>query len=146
MPSSSSETSSSSSSSSAPSAEPDEIPTGPILAFIGVVFIGMPLMPTSKGGGTFARIVNVVYNRFGAAGLLGIPFGTLTMEKSTYDTYCAYHGHSIYESEATNPHGGFPSGGAMLPSLSLLKTRAPEERATFRSEILDRVWCALRGH
>lgn len=119
---------------------------GPIYAFIGVVFIAMPLMPQSKGGGTFAKIVGQVYKRFGAAGLLGIPFGTLTMEKSMYDTYCAYHGHNIYEAKESNPNGGFPSGGASLPSLSLIETRMPEQRTTFRNPLLDRAWCMLRGH
>ena len=131
---------------SSETAEQDEIPKWPIYAFIGVVFIGAPLMPQTKGGGMFARVVDVVYKRVGAAGLLGIPFATLTMEKSTYDTYCAYHGHSIYEAKENNPNGGFPSGGAALPSFSLLKTRAETERATFRSAALDRAWCLFRGH
>ena len=130
---------------SSSSATQEEVPKWPIYAFIGVVFIGMPLMPTSKGGGLFAKIVSSVYKRVGATGLLAIPFGTLTMEKATYDTYCAYHGQSIYDAKSSNPHGGFPSGGAGLPSFSLLKTRAADERATFRSEPLDRAWCALRG-
>ena len=106
-------------------------------------------MPQKKGGGLFAKIVGVVYSRFGAAGLLGIPFGSLTMEKSLYDTYCAYHGHSIYEAaDASKPkHGGFPSGGSALPSFSLLKTRnvAADERATFRMPMLDSAWCAVCG-
>ena len=105
-------------------------------------------MPTSKGGGLFAKVVGAVYNRFGAAGLLGIPFGSLTIEKSTYDTYCAYHGHDIYaQHNGEAKHGGFPSGGAALPSLSVLKTRTdPEARITWRNELFDRAWCALRGH
>ena len=121
-----------------------------IYAFIGAVFIAGPLLPTSKGGGVFAAIVSRAYNRFGAAGLLGIPFGSLMLEKSLYDTYCAYHGESIYDESpdeftGTGKHGGFPSGGASLPSFSLLKTRAPTERAAFRSELLDRCWASLAG-
>ena len=150
MPSSSSGTTPAStlpSSSSANEQDPLDLNRyGPIYAFIGVVFFAMPLMPQSKGGWTFARIVGMTYERFGAAGLLGIPFGTLTMEKSTYDTYCAYHGQSIYESKETNPNGGFPSGGASLPSLSVLKTRAEGDRASFRNPLLDRAWCLLRGY
>jgi len=132
----------------APSDE-DEIPKWPIYAFIGVVFIGAPLMPQSKGGGLFGKIVGIVYNRVGAAGLLGIPFVSLTMEKSLYDTYCAYHGKSIYEAEdaSTPKHGGFPSGGSALPSLSLIVTRpADEDRAIFRNSLLDSVWRIVRGH
>ena len=133
--------------SSSDTAEQDEIPKWPIYAFIGVVFIGAPLMPQAKGGGLFGRIVGTVYKRFGAAGLLGIPFGSLTMEKSLYDTYCAYHGQSIYENnDGTPKHGGFPSGGAALPSFSLLKTRPADARPTFRSPLLDSAWCAIRGY
>ena len=129
------------------SAEPEEVPKWPIYAFIGVVFIGAPLMPQAKGGGLFGKVVGAVYNRVGAAGLLAIPFGSLTIEKSTYDTYCAYHGQSIYEQhDGKAKHGGFPSGGAALPSFSLLKTRQPTERPTFRNEMLDKAWCALCGY
>ena len=124
----------------------DEIPKLPIYAFIGLVFIGAPLMPVQKGGGLFGKIVHSIYLRVGAGGLLALPFGTLTMEKSLYDTYCAYHGQSIYEEGNLNKHGGFPSGGAALPSFSVLKTRAPEDRASFRLEAIDRAWCILRGH
>ena len=131
---------------SEPAADEDEIPKWPIYAFIGVVFIGAPLMPQAKGGGLFGKVVDHVYRRVGATGLLMIPFGTLAMEKSTYDTYCAYHGQSIYESKESNPHGGFPSGGAALPSFSLLKTRGENERASFRIPLLDRAWCLITGH
>ena len=126
----------------------DEVPKWPIYAFIGVVFIGAPLMPVSKGGGALGKIVEHVYKRFGGLGLLAIPFGSLTAEKSLYDTYCAYHGQSIYENHTGAQHGGFPSGGSALPSLSLLKTRAVarDERAIFRNPILDATWCKLRGY
>lgn len=126
--------------------EENEIPKWPIYAFIGVVFIGAPLMPQAKGGGLFGKIVDQVYRRVGATGLLLIPFGSLAVEKSTYDTYCAYHGHSIYEQKENNPHGSFPSGGAGLPSFSLLKTRPENERPTFRNALLDQAWCMLRGY
>lgn len=129
----------------------EEVPKWPIYAFIGVVFIGAPLMPTSKGGGVFAKIVGTVYNRVGVAGLLAIPFGSLAIEKSTYDTYCAYWGNDIYaKQKATGSvdgqHGGFPSGGAALPSLSLIKTRVLTDRTIFRNELLDKAWCAVRGY
>ena len=127
------------------SSEDDEIPKLGIYAFIGVVFIAMPLMPQKKNGG-FAKVVEALYNRLGAKGLLALPFGTLTVEKATYDSYCAYYGQSIYEqSDGTPKHGGFPSGGASLPSFSLIETRSPEERMVFRSALLDRAWCMLRN-
>ena len=131
-----------------PAASEDEAPPKwPIFAFIGVVFIGAPLMPTTKGGGVFGKIIDRVYRRVGAAGLLAIPFVSLTLEKSLYDTYCSYHGQDIYaEHDGTPKHGGFPSGGASLPSLSLVQTRTEEERVTFRIPLLDKAWCALRGY
>ena len=134
-----------------PTTEEEEVPKWPIYAFIGVVFIGMPLMPTSRSGGLFAKIVGAVYNRVGATGLLAIPFVSLTAEKSTYDTYCAYWGNDIYAASKSSgdapKHGGFPSGGAALPSLSLIKTRTDleKDRATFRNELLDKAWCLARG-
>ena len=129
--------------------EEKEIPKFGIYAFIGVVFIAMPLMPTKKDGG-LARLIGVLYNRLGAKGLLALPFASLTVEKSTYDTYCAYWGDSIYADPNADAlagkHGGFPSGGAALPSFSLIETRQEEERMRFRSTMLDRAWCAFRGH
>ena len=119
-----------------------------IYAFIGAVFIVGPLMPHKKDS-IFARIVGQTYKRVGAAGLLAIPLVSLTLEKALYDTYCAYHGASIYEEstefDGKGKHGGFPSGGASLPSFSLLRTRDSNERVTFRSELLDRCWTAARG-
>ena len=129
-----------------PSSDENEIPKMGIYAFIGVVFIAMPLMPTKKHGG-FAKVIDVLYKRLGATGLLALPFGTLTAEKSIYDSYCAYWGHSIYADPDTTPkHGGFPSGGAALPSFSVIETRQRDERMTFRSAWLDRAWCALRAN
>ena len=123
----------------------NEIPKLGIYAFIGVVFIAMPLMPTNKHG-SFAKVIEVLYRRLGASGLLALPFGTLTAEKATYDSYCAYWGPSIYDDPDTTPkHGGFPSGGAALPSFSLIETRQREDRMKFRGPWLDSMWCMVRA-
>ena len=58
-------------------------------------------MPQAKGGGCLEGL-SAVY-KASRGGLLGIPFGSLTMEKSLYDTYCAYHGQSIYENNDGTP-------------------------------------------
>ena len=65
-------------------------------------------------------LVSTIYKRVGPIGLLGIPFCTLAMEKTAYDTYTAYHGRSIYADAAkrNEPPPQFPSGGAQLPSFS----------------------------
>ncbi|CAJ1961253.1 unnamed protein product [Cylindrotheca closterium] len=71
----------------------------------------------SKGG--TARIVErVVRSPVGVYGLLGLPFVSLAMEKSIYDTVQSYQG--INPNIRPADRGGFPSGGAALPSLSLI--------------------------
>ena len=120
-----------------------------IYAWVFGVFILAPLMPQKKGGGLFVKIVSAAYNRVGAAGILAIPFASLTLEKTLYDSWCAYNGQSIYEEaevfDGKGKHGGFPSGGASLPSFSLLQTRGDNERASFRSEWLQSCWSAVAG-
>ena len=78
------------------------------------------------------RLIDVIYQRIGAAGLVGLPAVTLTMEKTCYDTYCAFHGHSIYDDKNPTPNGGFPSGGAQLPSFSLIATRRDGDPVALR--------------
>lgn len=91
-------------------------------------------------------MINVIYKRVGPAGLVFIPWVTLTLEKAGYDTWCAYHGSSIYDQGVRDPNDtGFPSGGASLPSFSLVQTRTEGELTTFRSPLLDRCWRAVVG-
>jgi hypothetical protein len=70
--------------------------------------------------GMTVRVVNaVVKSPIGPVGLLLLPFCTLAMEKSIYDTVQAAQGMD----PTTRPvdRGGFPSGGAeLLPSFSLI--------------------------
>ena len=70
--------------------------------------------------GWTVRVVNaVVKSPVGPAGLLLLPFCTLAMEKSIYDTVQAAQGMD----PTCRPvdRGGFPSGGAeLLPSFSLI--------------------------
>lgn len=69
--------------------------------------------------GMTARVVNaVVRSPLGAPGLLLLPFVTLGMEKSIYDTVQAAQG--INPNTRPADRGGFPSGGAELPSFSLI--------------------------
>jgi hypothetical protein len=51
-------------------------------------------------------------------GLVALPFVTLAMEKSIYDTVQAAQG--IDPNIRPAGRGGFPSGGAELPSFSLI--------------------------
>eukprot|EP00525_Craspedostauros_australis_P002058 CAMPEP_0198121986 /NCGR_PEP_ID=MMETSP1442-20131203/33631_1 /TAXON_ID= /ORGANISM="Craspedostauros australis, Strain CCMP3328" /LENGTH=146 /DNA_ID=CAMNT_0043780907 /DNA_START=172 /DNA_END=612 /DNA_ORIENTATION=- len=69
--------------------------------------------------GMTARVVEgVARSPVGVYGLLALPFCTLAMEKSIYDTVQAWQG--INPNVRPKDRGGFPSGGANLPSFSLI--------------------------
>jgi hypothetical protein len=69
--------------------------------------------------GATGRVVEaVVRSPVGVYGLLALPFFTLGMEKSIYDTVQAAQGFDPNVRPADR--GGFPSGGAELPSFSLI--------------------------
>lgn len=61
-------------------------------------------------GGTGRVIERVVRSPVGVYGLLVLPFVTLGMEKSIYDTVQAWQG--INPNIRPKDRGGFPSGGA----------------------------------
>jgi hypothetical protein len=69
--------------------------------------------------GATGRVVEaVVRSPVGVYGLFALPFVTLAMEKSIYDTVQAWQG--IDPKIRPKERGGFPSGGADLPSFSLI--------------------------
>lgn len=69
-------------------------------------------------GGT-VRVVNAIAKSpVGVPGLLVLPFVTLAMEKSIYDTVQSAQG--INPVKKVSEVGSFPSGGAALPSFSLI--------------------------
>jgi hypothetical protein len=77
------------------------------------------------------RIIGPLYNRFGVPGILALPWGMLTIEKCAYDTFLAARGQDLNAEKkrtGVNPHGEFPSGGASLPSLSLIAVRGEDDR------------------
>lgn len=61
-------------------------------------------------GMTVKVVEAVVRSPVGVYGLLALPFCTLAMEKSIYDTVQAYQG--IDPNTRPADRGGFPSGGA----------------------------------
>ena len=75
-------------------------------------------------GATGRVVERVVASPVGVYGLLALPFVTLAMEKSIYDTVQAWQG--IDPNIRPKERGGFPSGGADLPSFSLIAVRKPE--------------------
>ena len=71
--------------------------------------------------GFASRAFFFIYQRFGATGLIALPFFTLTTEKVCYDTFQAFRGHDIYSNGPKDgARGGFPSGGHDFPSFSLI--------------------------
>ncbi|KAL1500411.1 hypothetical protein AB1Y20_013068 [Prymnesium parvum] len=76
------------------------------------------------------HMLSFLYRKVGISGILMMPWLTLAFEKTTYDTFCAARGYDMYAESDVNPtpHGGFPSGGAQLPSLSLITVRGEQDR------------------
>lgn len=78
------------------------------------------------GRGVTSRVVErVVRSPVGVYGLFALPFLTLAMEKSVYDTVQAWQGldPNIVPADRGS---GFPSGGASLPSFSLIAVQKRE--------------------
>lgn len=82
-----------------------------------MVPFGAFLYGHSKGI-TVRAIEAIAKSPVGVPGLLALPFLTLAMEKSIYDTIQSAQGFDPNVIPADR--GGFPSGGASLPSLSLI--------------------------
>ncbi|KAL7487250.1 hypothetical protein ACHAW6_012853 [Cyclotella cf. meneghiniana] len=79
--------------------------------------------------GVTTRVVErVVRSPVGVYGLFALPFVTLAMEKSIYDTVQAWQG--IDPNVVPADRGGFPSGGANLPSFSLIPVKKVPRRPT----------------
>jgi hypothetical protein len=77
--------------------------------------------------GATGRVVEaVVKSPVGVYGLLALPFVTLGFEKSVYDTVQAAQG--INPNVRPADRGGFPSGGAELPSFSLIPIQKFERK------------------
>jgi len=85
--------------------------------------------------GMTARVVEAtVRSPIGVYGLFLLPFCTLAMEKSIYDTVQSWQG--INPQVRPADRGGFPSGGAALPSFSWIpvQPRAMPRLQTFVSK------------
>lgn len=71
-----------------------------------------------KRGVTVRILERLGKTRGGIYGIFALPFLTLAMEKSVYDTVQSIQGISPHD--VPDDRGGFPSGGANLPSFSLV--------------------------
>ena len=77
------------------------------------------------------QMLSFLYRKLGVPGILAMPWITLAVEKVTYDTFLAARGHDMKAEAARTgeaPHGGFPSGGASLPSWSLVAVANEQDR------------------
>ena len=75
-------------------------------------------------GATVRAVEAMVKSPVGVYGLLALPLFTLGMEKCIYDTVQAAQG--IDPNIRPKDRGGFPSGGAELPSFSLIPVQKPQ--------------------
>jgi len=85
--------------------------------------------------GLNAKIFNAVYKKFGVYGLLFFPLFSIVFEKGMYDTLNALCGKDVSlhpETGAAVTHNQFPSGGHMLPSLSLVEVRKRKQQLQTR--------------
>jgi len=95
---------------------------------------GAAMMPFSafcfshSRGVTVRAVEAMARSRVGVYGLLALPFFTLAMEKSIYDTVQAWQG--LDPNVKPKDRGGFPSGGAALPSFSLIPVQKKIKSAT----------------
>ena len=87
-------------------------------------------------GFTKWAVEGVVRSPLGPAGLLLLPFVTLSMEKCIYDTAQSIQG--INPNVRPADRGGFPSGGAELPSFSLVPVMKwePLPKTTLASNVV----------
>ena len=76
----------------------------------------------------FTPVDRVVKSPVGVYGLLALPFLTLGMEKSIYDSVQSWQG--LDPNVVPKDRGGFPSGGSLLPSFSLIPVRKIAKRLT----------------
>jgi hypothetical protein len=74
------------------------------------------------------KIIEGLYRRFGVAGCLALPWITLALEKTSYDTLAAVRGFNPEREHDPSVTGGFPSGGSALPSFALLPIRGEADR------------------
>mmetsp|Transcript_29253 Transcript_29253/g.48336 ORF Transcript_29253/g.48336 Transcript_29253/m.48336 type:complete len:136 (+) Transcript_29253:157-564(+) len=100
-------------------ADYDERSNGSWVISFGAAMIPFAGFLYGHGRGMTVRVVEaVVRSPLGPAGLLLLPFATLGFEKCIYDTAQSVQG--INPNMRPADRGGFPSGGADLPSFSLV--------------------------
>lgn len=87
---------------------------GMMVPFVGFLY-------AHQKGYFVAAVERIAKSRFGVHGLLLMPFFTLSAEKCIYDTIQCLQG--IDPQVIPEGRGGFPSGGANLPSFSLVSVQ-----------------------
>mmetsp|Transcript_11255 Transcript_11255/g.12886 ORF Transcript_11255/g.12886 Transcript_11255/m.12886 type:complete len:144 (-) Transcript_11255:321-752(-) len=89
------------------------------LVSFGAMMVPFTAFVYGHSRGLTVRVIeSVARSPMGVGGLLLLPFITLGMEKCVYDTTQSFQG--INPNIKPADRGGFPSGGADLPSFSLV--------------------------
>ena len=119
-----------------PSSTPPSTPTPPPLQitktdnrnnytwFVSFLAAMVPFSAFCYGhqkGMTVKVLENLAKTKYGVYGIFALPFLTLGMEKGVYDTVQSIQG--INPNIRPDDRGGFPSGGANLPSFSLISVQ-----------------------
>ena len=73
--------------------------------------------------GLVVKLFETAYRVAGIPGILCVPSVTLAMEKTIYDTVNCYQGKNKNVQPAGCVGAGFPSGGHLFPSFSLIEPR-----------------------
>ncbi|GMH68589.1 hypothetical protein TrLO_g11904 [Triparma laevis f. longispina] len=80
--------------------------------------------------GLTLNVLKTVYRTVGVYGFFALPFITLAMEKSVYDSVQAFQGKEVENVDyGQGENAPFPSGGGKaLPSFSLIAVRKRDEK------------------
>ena len=87
------------------------------------VLVPNAVMMINHARGGSPVVFNAVIKNFGLYGLFALPFVALTVEKSWYDTAMCLRGIDPSKLSEERKGEGFPSGGHVLPNLSLVPLR-----------------------
>ena len=90
-----------------------------VISTFAICFPNAYMLWQHKQGKT-AVLINFILRTVGVRGLFLLPWVGLAMEKSFYDTAMAIQGIDANEAKPGRENEGFPSGGRLLPNLSIV--------------------------
>ena len=90
-----------------------------LVSVFAICFPNAYMLYMHKRGAT-GVLVKFVLRNFGVYGLFAVPFLGIALEKSFYDTAMCIQGIDPNETKPGREGEGFPSGGRLLPSFSIV--------------------------